>query len=106
MKKDEFKKWVKEHKKGILIGAGTTAALIISTLLKKKFGDIFWERELSLDLETGCTEFVTEHNDFVEALIVGVKAKDLGKFEKEIAEKLPFDINEDTTFDFILNYEK
>lgn len=105
MKKDEFKKWVKEHKKGILIGAGTTAALIVLTLLKKKFGDIFWEQELSLDLETGCTDFATEYKDYVEALICGVKANDMGNFGKELVEKLPC-ISEDTTFSVIVNYNK
>lgn len=105
MKKDEFKKWVKEHKKGILIGVGATVALIALKPLKKWYDYISWEQELPLDLKTGCVESATEYMDYIETYLCGIKSSDMGDLGKELAEKLP-NVTEDTTFYAILNYMK
>lgn len=109
MKKDEFKKWVREHKKGILIGVAVAAAAGTCGFLHGfafRFGYLIKAKDVPHDLiKIGDIERLVDCGSFIEGHIWDVSVKDLGSFGEELIGQIP-DLTKDTKCDFVIDLKK
>lgn len=109
MKKNEVKAWIKEHKRGILIGAGfVVVAAALGYLGVKSYktkgtvlGIVHKIEDLNIKLDKATvTEAWTELGN-VNMILNDFKVGDIGELGKDLIKNIP-NVTEDTTLSCII----
>lgn len=109
MKKNEVKAWIKEHKKGIMIGAGfVVVAGVLGYLGIKSYktkgtvaGIVHKIEDLDIKLDKATVTEAWEELGNVNMILNDFKVSDIGELGKDFIKNIP-NVTEDTTLSCII----